>query len=492
MKRFIGALATALAVVASPHFAAAQDGKRPERPNPETLFSRLDANHDGAITKDEIPAAMPERLKLLLREADKDHNGKIAKRELIAAINARHHGPGAEGRGPHGGPPAHAGPGVKVPPGMAKGACPMTKAGPMGKGPARPMAKAICPMPKGPACPLAKAVCPLPKGPACPMGKGPGPMGQRPGPVPAGTLVVNGNLIINGGTVIINGGTLVVGGPAAALKGAAVQGRPMGQPKGRVAASPVLNARVIFNRLDGNKDGKLSFDEFAVGVRHLQQSLATRIGQIKQPLWDRARSLHQKMGQFRGQFGHPGMGPMGQHPGMGMGMGPMGQQPGMGMGRGPMGQRPGMGMGMGPMGQHPGMGMGMGPMGGHRGMGPKGQQPGMGPMGPPPGTGPKGMAFGGHQGPEVGKVRVFVTTSSDGVKKAGVCGKCGAKTPETCTCGKKREPPRHEVKKCETGKPAVGHQSIEARLTALERQQAEMLKMLRSIAKPDHRGEGRR
>ena len=35
-----------------------------------------------------------------------------------------------------------------------------------------------------------------------------------------------------------------------------------------------LDARAIFNKLDKNHDGKLSFEEFAVGVRHLNQLLA--------------------------------------------------------------------------------------------------------------------------------------------------------------------------------------------------------------------------
>ncbi len=476
MRRMIAALVMAtLAVVALPRYAGADDGKRPDGPNPERMFNRLDANHDGVITPNEVPAGMPEHMRHLLLQTIEKHGGKLTKRQLIEAVAARRGGPGPEGHRP----------------------------GPMGHGPqqmAAPFAS-----PKGPVA-WPKVACPAPKG-ACPLAKGPCPMAKAPGPRPdghaavntseRGTLVVNGTLIINGGTVIINSGTLIVGGQAGALKGPALPGRPIARPMGAVATPPTLNARVLFSRLDTNKDGKLSFDEFAVGVRHLQRFLATRMSEMKRPLSDGMRALREKWGQFRGQSGHPGMGPMGQH----RGMGPMGQQFGMG----PMGQQ----FGMGPMGQHPGMGpmmgqpFGMGPMGQHPGMGPMGQHPGMGPMGMMMGS------FGGQQGPPDGKMhvrvfkdaeggtRVLVSKVSDGekhgVKKPGpvACSKCGAKTPEACTCGKKHEAKKCEAKKCAAEKPTAGYRSIEARLTALETQQAEILKLLRSVSKPDHQRGGR-
>jgi hypothetical protein len=443
MQRIIGALVTTLAVVVLPQFATAQEGNRPDGPNPERLFNRLDANHDGVITKDEIPATAPERLKNLLREADKNHDGKITKREFFAAVHARH--PGQQPQGP-GQQPSHPGPQAGHPGPQAGHFGP-----PTGPGQFFPGGAAYRPgMPGGP----------MPNfGPHPNM---PGPQPNMLGPHPeghppvsangTGTLVVNGSLIINGGTVIINGGTLVVGGPAGALKGAAVQGHPMVKPMGGASAHPVLNAKAIFDRLDTNHDGKLSFEEFAVGVRHLQMFLATRMGEMKRPLWDGIRSMHERMGQFQGQFGHPGMGPMGQHPGMG------------------------------PMGDHPGMGM-------------------MGGFG------------GGHQGPAVGRLRVEVTMGPDGAKKADAC-KCeGMKKPEVCKCGakkgepckchekkaevckcgaKKGEPCKCGMKKHEAEKPAAGHQSIEARLTALETQQAEILKLLKSVTKHEHHGRGER
>ncbi len=481
MQRIIGALAMALAVVALPQLAAAQDGRRPERPNPEALFNRLDANHDGVITPDEIPAAMPDRLKHLLREADTNHDGRITKQELIAAIRARHPGrpEGPEQKpahpGPQGGPRGFAfgfGGGGPGPQGGHPALRGEQGGAAFGFGVAGPQPSFAHPAPAGP---LSRTSVTGPFGPS--FGQ-PGVHGPQP-PVRAdgtGTVVVNGNLIINGGTVIINGGTLVVGGPAGALKGPATPARPLGRPMGHGAMSPMFNARAIFNRLDTDHDGKLSFEEFAVGVRHLHQFLAGRISELQRPFWDRIRSFRGRLGPFQGHPTHPGMGPMGGHPGMG-----------------PMGPHPGMG----PMGGHPGMG----PMGGHPDMGPMGGHPGMGPMGPRPGMGPLGFlrAFDGQQGTEKGKVIVRVFTSSDGgkpgVKMLGICKcqakkqavcKCGAKTPEACTCGKK-----HVEKKCEPAK-AAGHRSIEERLTALEAQQAEILKLLRSVSKHDHHGHGER
>jgi hypothetical protein len=284
----------------------------------------------------------------------------------------------------------------------------------------------------------------------------------------SGALVVNGTLVINGGTVIINGGTLIVGGPVPPPKGAAPQGCPMAKPMGNVAPPPAFNARAIFDRLDTNKDGKLSFEEFAVGVRHLQAFLAARMGEMKMPLQRGMQFAREKMGQFQGPFGRPGMGPAGP-------MAPMGMQPGMGPAgpMGPMGMHPGMGpMGpMGPMGMHPGMGP-MGPMGMHPGMGPIGGKHEM--------KKPEGCKCGAKKG-EAYKC---------GAKKPAVC-KCGAKAGEPCKCGMKKseaeKPARHAHA---VEKATAGNRSIEARLTALETQQAEILRLLKSGAKPDHQNRG--
>jgi len=60
-----------------------------ERPGLDRLFRRLDANGDGKIALDEVPAERRERLQKLIAKEDKDGDGMLNEKEFIAAITAR-------------------------------------------------------------------------------------------------------------------------------------------------------------------------------------------------------------------------------------------------------------------------------------------------------------------------------------------------------------------------------------------------------------------
>ena len=129
MRRVLPLLLTAVAVGMLSQIATAQPPQRgPGRPDPEQLFKRLDANHDGNVTVDEIPEGAPDRLKGLLKRADADRDRKITSGEFAAAAkkmresmhrdrggppDARKTGPPQHGRSqghasrPAGHPPIH-------------------------------------------------------------------------------------------------------------------------------------------------------------------------------------------------------------------------------------------------------------------------------------------------------------------------------------------------------------------------------------------------
>ena len=92
----IGSLAIAAiaALLAQGTFAAEQ--KAPERPGPEVFFERLDRNHDGFISEDELPSFLKERQGEALKKADKNDDKKLDKAEF-AELGKQLPGPG---RGP--------------------------------------------------------------------------------------------------------------------------------------------------------------------------------------------------------------------------------------------------------------------------------------------------------------------------------------------------------------------------------------------------------
>ena len=50
MRWVLTCFLTVLAVVVLPQVVAADEGKGPQRPGPEAIFQRLDANDDGKVT----------------------------------------------------------------------------------------------------------------------------------------------------------------------------------------------------------------------------------------------------------------------------------------------------------------------------------------------------------------------------------------------------------------------------------------------------------
>ena len=96
MRRLLAMLSAAVAFLVVPQFVAAGEPPKPGPFNPEVMFQRLDANHDGVITADEVPAGAPERIKQFLIRADKNGDKKLTKEEYLAAVKDR----GQLGRGP--------------------------------------------------------------------------------------------------------------------------------------------------------------------------------------------------------------------------------------------------------------------------------------------------------------------------------------------------------------------------------------------------------
>jgi hypothetical protein len=115
-------LLSGTALVAVAGIALAQSGPGPDRApegdvtrqqviaRTDEMFSRLDANHDGRVTRDEARARgerrRDEMRQNMFERLDANHDGSIS-REEFAAAHERHEGPGRPG-GPDGpGGPGH-------------------------------------------------------------------------------------------------------------------------------------------------------------------------------------------------------------------------------------------------------------------------------------------------------------------------------------------------------------------------------------------------
>jgi Ca2+-binding EF-hand superfamily protein len=71
-------------VLALPSLAAAQ-AQRPRRES-AALFSQLDTNNDGVLTKDEVPERRQRLFSRLLNGSDKDKDGKLTRGEFAAGL----------------------------------------------------------------------------------------------------------------------------------------------------------------------------------------------------------------------------------------------------------------------------------------------------------------------------------------------------------------------------------------------------------------------
>lgn len=264
MRKLVSQLLLALAAAALPQIVTAEEPPKPARPNPESLFKRLDANKDGVITADEIPAGMPERLKQLLLKADSNGDKEITLEELLTAMKAHQ---------------------------------------PEDRPATRPERR-----PEGPA----------PRADRRPEGPNPEVMFKRldankdgvitADEIPEGAPERLKRLLTQ--AVKDGDGKITLDELKAAFKarrdagprGPRPDGRPSPerqsrsappQPRGRAAGTattlrrsfqqglranmPELpDLKVLFDRFDTDKDGKLSFDEFKTGVTKLHQHLAQR------------------------------------------------------------------------------------------------------------------------------------------------------------------------------------------------------------------------
>ncbi len=121
MRRTTVGLLAAIAATMFTFQLSAADGPAPKEgpPRAPMMFPRLDKNHDGKITADEVPDGAPDFVKEMLKRADKDGDKTVTAEEFRGSLQAF-----------RGGPP---GPAAGFP-----GRRPDGPAGPQGRGPSRP------------------------------------------------------------------------------------------------------------------------------------------------------------------------------------------------------------------------------------------------------------------------------------------------------------------------------------------------------------------
>lgn len=280
-RAFFGAIAL-LGTLAFCHAAWAQppDGP-PRRPDPKQLFERMDRNDDGKVSRDEVPEQTPEQFKSLWRRADADNDQAVTLDEFKAAlarVGARFGRVGGSSAGD--GPPFGrfgAGP-ASDRPGGGFGRPPFGAGRPEGvRPPAGPEAR----VPKtGPAATGAPRFGP-------PMWPRVGGWAYQPGRYARG-LAAFGRMGRYGPTGHFAawghfhwGGHCLPWarspfGPPPAIgrdgrgpfrPGQLVPGRSFGRTPLGITRGVLPDPKTVFARLDKDKNGQLSLDEFTAGMK---------------------------------------------------------------------------------------------------------------------------------------------------------------------------------------------------------------------------------
>lgn len=86
MRQMFLSSAMVVTFLFTPQIVVAEEPEKGGPPGPEMLFRHLDANHDGVISEDEMPADAPAPFKTLLKAADKNGDKNVSQEEFTAAL----------------------------------------------------------------------------------------------------------------------------------------------------------------------------------------------------------------------------------------------------------------------------------------------------------------------------------------------------------------------------------------------------------------------